>query len=90
MMAVGEKGRYEVVGDAVEVKDVGAEGFGAERLALMPSARTLCLSPFHGRTKDGVGIGTKFSAGAVVAHLLSEDGAIDCALVPTYLEVELA
>ena len=32
-MAVGEKGRYEVVRDAVEVKDVEVEGFGAERLA---------------------------------------------------------
>ena len=90
MMAVGEKGRYEVVGDAVEVKGVGIGRLGAERLAQMHSGRTLCLSPFHGRTKDGLEIGTTLSAGAVAERLSFEDGVIDCALVPTYLEVELA
>ena len=89
MMTVGEKGRYETIGCAVAVKDVGFGRFGVERLLAIAGRHRGELSvSFHGKTKEGMEIGTIRSAGAVAEWLPTEDGAIDRALVLTYLEVE--
>ena len=63
---------------------------------LAPNVWCVCLREsslsfsFSRKDEEWDGDCDKMLVGAVVAHLLSDDGAIDCVLVPTYLEVELA
>lgn len=53
------------------------------------SETSLCPCLFHGKTRVAVEIGTEFSDVAAAERPTSEGAVVDCALVQSYLEVEL-